>query len=132
MTKPVPTVNAVNREYFEGTSIGELRVRHCTRCGARFRFLSQWCPQCWSLDLDWERTSGCATVTHYTVVHQPPIEAFETPYVLALVDLDEGVRMMTNIVNCAPQEVSIGMRVRVTFQARDDIMLPMFEPVPGG
>ena len=128
MNKPVPRITTVNAEYFAAAARGELHVRQCHNCGARFRPLSAWCPACFSPKIGWLRASGRAIVTHFTVVHQPPTEAFETPYVLALVDLEEGVRMMTNIVNCATDSVFIGMKVNVTFQARENVVLPMFEP----
>jgi uncharacterized OB-fold protein len=125
--KPIPEVNEMNGIYFEGCAKGELRLRRCPRCDARFRFAYEWCPQCWSLELGWEKASGLGKVTHYSVVHMPPSDAFETPYVLALIELDEGVRMMSN-VKCDPDEVRIGLPVKVTFEKRGDVFLPMFEP----
>ncbi|MGE3690117.1 MAG: Zn-ribbon domain-containing OB-fold protein [Novosphingobium sp.] len=129
--KPVPEISELNREYFEGCMEGELRVRTCNACGARFRFAHALCPQCWSADMSWERVSGRATVSHFTVVHQAPVPAFqaESPYVLAMVELDEGVRMMTNIVGCDPESVIIGMKVAVGFEARGDLLIPVFAPI---
>ena len=128
--KPIPEITDRNRDYFEGCAKGELRVRRCSACGARFRFAHGLCPQCWSADLGWERASGEATVSHFTVVHQAPIAAFQAggPYVLAMVDLAEGVRMMTNIVRCDPDTVHIGMKVRVAFEQRGPVNLPVFAP----
>lgn len=128
--KPVPEITGLNRDYFEGCAQGELRVRRCHACGERFRFAHAWCPQSWSEDLGWERASGLASVSHFTIVHQAPVPAFqaESPYVLAMVELDEGVRMMTNIVGCPPQDVCIGMRVAVRFEARGETALPVFAP----
>jgi len=128
--KPVPEISDLNREYFEGCVLGELRIRTCKACGARFRFAHAWCPQCWSDDLGWERASGRARVSHFTVVHQAPVPAFqaESPYVLAMVELDEGVRMMTNVVGCDPDSVAIGMKVSVRFEARGDVRIPVFTP----
>ena len=125
--KPVPRVTDLNRLYFEGCALGELRLRRCGRCRALFRFAHAWCPKCWSLDLDWVKASGLGEVSHYSIVYQPPSEAFETPYVLALIELDEQVRMMSN-VKCEPSEIRIGLPVEVTFERRGDISLPMFVP----
>jgi uncharacterized OB-fold protein len=125
--KPVPEITEMNRIYFEGCAKGELRLRRCPNCAARFRFAYAWCPKCWSVDLVWEKACGLGKVTHYSVVHVPPSDAFETPYVLALIELDEGVRMMSN-VKCAPGEVRIGLPVRVTFEKRAGVSLPMFVP----
>lgn len=127
MTKPVPTITDLNRLYFEGCAQGELRLRTCRRCQARFRFAHAWCPKCWSLELDWTKASGLGVVSHFSVVYQPPSAAFETPYVLALIQLDEQVRMMSQ-VKCDPAQVRIGLPVRVTFEQRGDVTLPMFVP----
>ena len=129
-TKPLPDITAVNALFWEGTAAGELRVRRCRSCGARFRFVHEWCPSCWSSDIGWEAVSGRGRIATFTVVHTPPYPAFEdvVPFVLALVDLDEGVRMMCNIVGCAPENVRIGMPVAVTFEDRGGIALPQFSP----
>ena len=128
--KPVPEVSELNRDYFEGCARGELRIRSCNACGARFRFAHALCPECWSADLGFEQASGQAKVTHFTVVHQAPVPAFqaESPYVLAMVELDEGVRMMTNVVGCDPESVAIGMKVAVRFEARGEVRIPVFAP----
>ena len=125
--KPVPDVTEMTRIFFEGCAKGELRLRRCPSCAARFRFAYEWCPNCWSLDLVWEKASGFGKVTHYSVVYVSPSDAFETPYVLALIELDEGVRMMSN-VKCDPDEVRIGLPVKVTFEKRGEVSLPMFVP----
>jgi len=128
---PIPDVDDVNRLYFEGTASGELRIRRCRSCGTAFRFAHAWCPECWSQDLDFEVTSGRGTIETFTTVHQAPYEALEDrlPYVIALIQLDEGVRMMSNVVNCPVEEVYIGMKVGVVFEQRGPVALPMFEPV---
>ena len=79
-------------------------------------------------DLDFVVTAGRGTIETFTVVHQAPYESFEDriPYVIALIELDEGVRMMSNIVGCDPGDVRIGLPVKVTFEERGRVMLPMF------
>lgn len=128
--KPLPAITDLNRDYFEGCALGELRLRRCLRCDARFRFAHSWCPRCWSADLGWDRAGGQGRVSHFSIVHQAPYEAFEddAPYVIALVDLDEGVRMMTNIIGCDPRQVYVGMDVQVHFEPRGAVTLPMFRP----
>lgn len=130
MGGPMPEVTPVNQLFWEGTAAGELRLRCCKACGKRFRFVSDWCPVCWSSDLDWEVASGCGVVHAVTVVHMAPYEsvAARVPYVLALVRLREGPTMMSNIVGCDPTEVRIGLDVQVTFEQRGDLMLPQFKP----
>jgi uncharacterized OB-fold protein len=120
-------ITPMNQLYFEGCALGELRLRRCTKCQALFRFAHEWCPSCWGLDLDWVKASGRGKVTHFSVVHQPPSDAFETPYVLALIELVEHVRMMSN-VQCEPSAVRIGLPVRVIFEQRGEVYLPMFVP----
>lgn len=129
--KPIPKITELNRLYFEGTAAGELRIRTCESCGHRFRFAYRWCPACWSLDLGWEKASGRGRVSHFSVVHQAPYPAWDgdTPYVLALVELEEGVRMMTNIVGCDPTTVAIGMAVTVDYERRGEVALPIFRPL---
>lgn len=128
--KPTPNPSAMNREYFEGCNQGELRVRRCLKCEARFRFSHSLCPGCWSPDLGWEVSSGRGRVSHYSVVYQAPSPAFagDVPYVIALIELNHGVRMMSNIVNCDPEAVHVGLEVDVVFEDREGIRLPMFEP----
>jgi len=128
--KPSPEITSLNREYFEGCALGELRVRRCLACEARFRFAHEWCPVCWSGELGWVKASGRGKVSHFSIVHQAPSPAFEpdAPYVIALVELDEGVRMMSTIKGCAPHEVAIGMRVEAGFEARNGADIPIFHP----
>lgn len=128
--KLVPTVNETNRLYWEGTAQGELRLRQCKACGAKFRFSHGWCPECGSDDLGYVVSAGKGVVTNFSVIHVPPYEAYasEVPYALALVDLEEGVRMMANIVECDPLTVAVGMQVTVTYEDRGGIKLPQFRP----
>lgn len=127
---PIPEVTPVNRQFWDGTAIGELRIRSCKACGTRFRFVTEWCPSCWSTDLDWQAASGRGKVASMTVVHMAPYEsvAARVPYVLALIELDEGPVMMSNVVDCDPEEVKVGMPVQVTFEPRGELQLPQFKP----
>ena len=129
--KPVPVVHSMNEAFFEGSAKGELRVGHCPKCDALFRFAYYLCPECWSQDLSWKKAAGTGKISHFTIIHQAPWEAFEpdAPYTLALVELDEGVRMMSNIINYPTEKVRIGLPVKVVFEQRGDVALPMFEVV---
>jgi uncharacterized OB-fold protein len=128
--KPIPDITDYNRPYFEGCSQGELRIRRCERCAETFRFAHYLCPNCWSDQMSWEPASGRGVVTHYTVVHQPPYDAYEdvAPYVIVLVQLEEGVRMMSNLVGCPPETARVGLPVKVTFEQRREVTLPFFTP----
>jgi hypothetical protein len=128
--KPQPEITPLNAPFWEGTAKGELRIRKCGKCGACFRFTHAWCPECWAADPGWEVASGRGRLATFSIVHLAPYAAFEdvAPYVLALVDLEEGVRMMSNIIECDPRQVSIGMELELIFEDRGGIALPQFRP----
>lgn len=130
MNRPLPILDDVNAPYYEGTKAGELRLCHCKACDELFVFTHAWCPRCWSLELDYKVASGRGTIETFSVIHQAPYESWQekVPYVLALVMLDEGIRMMSNIVDCSPDDVRIGMPVTVGFEDREGVMLPVFSP----
>jgi uncharacterized OB-fold protein len=130
-TKPLPTPDAETAPFWRGTKEHQLLIQKCGDCGA-YRFYPRlYCPKCASEAVQWSRVSGRATVYSYTVIHRAPSPGFkpDLPYVLAIVDLDEGVRMMTNIVGCKPEEVRIGLNVSVVFNdVTSEITLPKFQP----
>ena len=126
--RPVPTPHSDSAPYWEGCAAGELRLQHCKSCGkARFYPRSR-CPFCFGAEAEWRAISGLGTVYSYTVAHRAfhPWFIERVPYVVALIDLDEGPRMMTNIVG-DPAKVRIGHRVRVVYEKYGDITLPLFE-----
>ncbi|MFC6406856.1 Zn-ribbon domain-containing OB-fold protein [Planobispora longispora] len=87
------------------------------------------CPSCRSTDRGYAVASGEGEVYSYVVHHNPPVPGRQTPFVVAVVQLPEGVRIVGNVVDCAPSEVGIGMRVRVTYRQMDDeLTLPMWAP----
>jgi uncharacterized OB-fold protein len=87
------------------------------------------CPSCHSLDHEWVEAIGTGTVYSYSVLHHPQNPAFDYPILAALVDLDEGVRVVTNLVEIAPADVKIGMAVEVTFEATaNGAAVPVFRP----
>jgi len=127
--RPIPT--DLTEPFWEGTRRGELRVQRCRGCDHwRWTPLLA-CPRCWSEDCEWAPTAGQGSIYSFTVVHRPVDPArFPSPYVLAIVELDEGPRMLTNIVDCPPNEVEIGMRVAVRFERIDDeISVYPFAPI---
>lgn len=134
ITKPVPEATELSRPYWEAAQRQELLLQRCQSCRAAIFYPRQWCPECLGLDLAWERASGRGKVFSYSVVYQAPLESYrdDTPYVLALIELEEGPRMMTNVVNVAPGNVHLGMPVRVCFEERaDGFRVPQFEPAEG-
>jgi uncharacterized OB-fold protein len=129
--KPLPRPTQLSQPFWDAAKHGELVVQTCTSCGSAQHPPRPLCLQCWSDALEWKIASGQATVYSFTVAYRSTTRGFreETPYVVAIVELDEGARLTTNIVGCKPDEVSIGMRVEVTFStATDAITLPKFAP----
>ncbi len=129
--KPVPVPTRETRPYWEGCRRGELMIQRCAACG-QFQFFPRlYCSRCMSERVAWVTSAGRAEVLSFTIVRRPVSPAFaaEVPYVVALVRLDEGPTMMTNIVGCAPERVAIGMPVEVVFERwTEAISIPKFRP----
>jgi len=101
----------------------------CSQCGTSFFTPQVCCPRCLSEDWTWAESSGRGTVYSYTVCHRAPEPGFDPPYVLAIVDLEEGWSMLSNVVGCDPGDVRTGMAVAVAWERLDDeIVLPVFAP----
>ena len=129
--KPLPRIDEESRPWWEALARHELYVQECRGCGTRRLPPRAVCPACLSSDTAWRRASGRATVYSFTVTFQNQAPGFreELPYVLAVVELAEGPRLMTNIVGCAPDAVRIGMPVAVVFEdVTAEITLPKFRP----
>jgi len=118
MQRPLPLPNADTRPFWDSCEAGELKVQRCSGCGAHQFPPRPFCSSCRSQQLDWIPASGRASVASFTVVYRAPIRALrdEVPYVLALVDLAEGPRLMTRIIDCDPEAVRIGQNIRFVFQ----------------
>lgn len=127
----LPAVSPQNEHFWQGGSRGELCFLRCTACRTFVHPPAPVCPDCLSRELTPEAVSGRATLHTHTVNHQLWIPGFEPPYVVAIVELEEqdGLRLTTNLVGCAADDIRIGMPVRVCFEECDDgIFLPLFEP----
>ncbi|MBI4242039.1 MAG: Zn-ribbon domain-containing OB-fold protein [Candidatus Rokubacteria bacterium] len=130
--KPLPTADQESREFWAGVKARQLKLQRCLGC-RRFRFYPRAvCPHCLSGQAEWLAASGKGTVYSFTVCHRPAGEAFaaEVPYIVALIDLAEGVRVMSNLVRCQPAEARVGMPVEAVFEdLSDEIALYKFRPV---
>jgi uncharacterized protein len=131
MTKPNPEVQPWSMKFWEGTKEGKLLIQFCKDCNSNIFYPRKFCPECWSKNLDWKQASGKATIytfsTAYDMVEPKFID--ELPYTIAYVDLEEGIRLMTRIVECKPEDIEIGMPVGVVFYPRNDFVLPYFRPI---
>lgn len=127
--RPLPHPTRVSRPFWEACARHELLVQRCTDCG-RLTFVPQaFCRHCLSRSLEWTPSGGRGELYSYTVVWRPQTPAFETPYVVGIVRLDDGYDMLTNIVGCDPEKVRVGMRVRADWDDRKPgVTLPVFRP----
>jgi uncharacterized protein len=129
--QPIPTVTPDTEPFWLGGERGELRIMRCGQCRVWFHPPSPICPSCLSWEVAAEVASGRAKVAAFTINVQPWAPDMEVPYVLAYVELEEApdVRLTTQIVDCAPAAVHVGMPVEVTFRQAEDLWLPFFRPV---
>jgi acetyl-CoA acetyltransferase/uncharacterized OB-fold protein len=132
VVRPLPSLGTGTSPFWTGGADGELRLPRCTRCGTLLHPAVIVCPTCLDSELEWTAVDGRAVVVGCTVNQQMWIPSFPPPYVLAIVDLvgAPGVRLTTNIVNCEPEAVHVGLPVTVTFVQQDDVWFPLFEPDP--
>ena len=130
--RPLPQPTLASAEFWTAGSDGVLRVTRCAACGAYTHPPLPRCRSCRSDRVTMAPVSGRAVVAGFTVNHQQWLADFPPPYVIAVVALeeDDGVRLTTNIVNCAAADVRIGMAVRVLFEKAADVYVPLFEPDP--
>jgi len=128
--RPLPEPSRLSKPFWDGCRVHHLVVPRCDECGTRFFGPEVVCPTCWSRSWRWVESPGTGTVYSFSVVYRPGHPSLEVPYVLASVDLDDGWTMLTNIVDCPPEEVRIGAAVGVRFEdVTDEISLPMFAPI---
>jgi uncharacterized protein len=130
----LPRVTDRNRHFWTGGADDRLQFLRCQDDGTYVHPPAPRCPKCRGKHLAVEAVSGRATVHTFSVNYQPWMPGPEPPFVLAIVELpeQEGLRLTTNVVNCDPEQVHIGMPVRVVFERHDDgdesVYIPLFEP----
>jgi uncharacterized OB-fold protein len=127
-TGPVPHASSrLSAPFWQGCQSEELRYQVCQACGQSNFPPTEHCRQCLSAELGWMRSGGVGEIYSWTVVHRPVTAEFEPPYAPAIITLDEGYQMLTNVVGVAPEDLEIGMRVRVQFhKVGPDLTLPYF------
>jgi uncharacterized OB-fold protein/acyl dehydratase len=125
--RPHPARSHDNAFFWEGVAAGELRIQRCLGCKALRHPPGPMCPRCHALDWDHLVASGRGHVYSFVVAHHPPVPPFAYPNAIALIELDEGTRLVSNLVGIDPAEIAIGLRVRVEFTRVDeDLILPLF------
>lgn len=131
---PLPVSNGDSQPYWQAAAEDKLVIRKCNDCGTLHFMPRHLCPKCWSEDLSWIEASGKGTVHSFTVIRRASDPAFAplVPYVVALIDLEEGPRMMANILGPDATNVSIGDPVEVLFEGRGGTgKVPQFRRVTG-
>ncbi|WP_219666624.1 Zn-ribbon domain-containing OB-fold protein [Streptomyces bambusae] len=129
----LPEVDDFTRPYWEAAADGALLLRHCAACGRTHHYPREFCPHCWAGEdqVTWRPATGRATLYTWSVVHRndlPPFGA-RVPYVAAVVDLAEGPRMMTEVVDCPESALRIGMPLQVAFrELAEGLTAPVFRP----
>ena len=131
--RPRPVVNRDNAGFWEGVAEGRLLIQRCAGCGTLRHPWLPGCNACGSLDWDTVESAGAGTVYSYVVMHHPPFPAFDPPYAVGLIELAEGVRMVSNVVGVPYDKVRIGLPVRVEFLRYEEdgtaTTLPVFRAV---
>jgi uncharacterized OB-fold protein len=130
--KPVPVVNPWAKPFWDAAREEKLIYQKCRNCKTNIFYPRIACPQCFSDDLDWVEASGRGTIYSCTVVENNAPSAFikDIPYVVAVIKLEEGVQLLSNITGCDPYEVTCDMPVKVVFEKlNDEFTLPKFTPV---
>ena len=128
--RPLPKPTPETQHYWDGAKAGELRLQSCSDCKHTYFPPRPFCPKCASRNVAVKKASGKAKLHSY-VIHHRPAPGFDPPYAIAVVELAEGPRMMTNISGCpqTPEALQLDMDLEVTFEKQSDtISLPFFKP----
>jgi uncharacterized protein len=130
--RPVPVPTPETAHYWEGTLLGDLRLQRCRVCSTTYFPPQPFCPRCSSGEVDVVRASGRGTLHSYVITHLAA-PGFEPPYVIAVVELEEGPRLLTNLVEVEPdpQVIPLDLPVEVVFEPVGDVVLPNFRPRAG-
>jgi uncharacterized OB-fold protein len=127
----LPATDDETEPYWAAARDHRLLIKRCADCGATHFYPRPFCPVCWSSAVAREEASGDAVLYTWSIVHQNDLPPFpdQVPYVAAVVDLAEGPRMMTNVVDCDPDTLDVGMALRVTYRdLTDEVTVPVFVP----
>lgn len=133
MDRPLPVIDTDTAPFWQAARENKLLIQRCRACGEHVFYPRSICPHCHRLELDWVEVSGRGRIYSYTVARRPAGPAFveAVPYVLVLVDLEEGPRMLSNLQVGDVDSVRIGQRVQAGFeQVNDEVTVPVFTIVP--
>ena len=129
----LPAPSELTQPYWDAAQKGELVMQFCPSCSQSTFPPRAHCPDCGCAELKWQAVSGRGTIYSYTIAHRPahPVFAEQCPMAIAVVELEEGPRLISNIVDVALEKVTVGMAVQVAFESVDDsdVVLPVFTPI---
>jgi uncharacterized protein len=132
VVRPAPILTEDNHAFWDAAREGRLVTQRCTGCGRLQHPPRPMCPSCHGLELEVVELAGTGVVYSYSILHHPQHPSFDYPVVAALIDLDEGVRILSNLVDVPPEDVRVGMPVEVRFvPTRDEMAVPVFAPRGG-
>ena len=129
-TKPLPGIDEETKPFWDYCKQHELRMQKCLKCGHIRYPVGPICTNCHHMESEWVKLSGKGTVFSFIIVHRPyhPGFADEIPYTVAIIETEEGPRLVSNIIGCKPEEVQIGMAVEVSFEdISEEFALPKFK-----
>lgn len=134
MARKLPALTPDTVPFWQGGAQGVLNIHRCAACTRWFHPPAPICPRCGSFEVGAKPVSGRGKVLTFTVNHQPWTPELNDPYVVAIVELDEqaGLRVLSNVVDCAVDRVAIDMPVQVRFEQHEDVWLPLFSPAHRG
>lgn len=124
--RPEPRPTVLSESFWTAASRGELLLPRCRACGTGHFPPQAICPNCRSVDLGWERSAGEGSIYSVTIVHRKPVEGFDVPFALALIELEEGWTLMSHVVGVPIDKIWIGMPVRVRFDRVGQLDVPVF------
>ncbi len=132
MDRLLPQPTPETRHFWDGCKAGELRLQRCAACAESYFPPRPFCPACGSREVEVYPASGRAMLYSYVINHRPRADMGKDPHSIAVVQLEEGPRMMTNIVGCpqTPEALTLDMPLEVIFETFGDIALPFFKPAP--
>lgn len=135
VTRPCPDSRGAGKKYWSSGRNATLSIPLCTTCNKAHWYPRLYCPHCGANTLKWINCSGKGEIHTFTVVRQSAHRYFKSkvPYILAMVALEEGPLLMSNVIDCSVDEVAIGLPVKVTFEdAGDNLSIPLFKLAPKG
>lgn len=129
----LPNLTPETERFWRAAADGTFLLRECASCGLTYHYPRNHCPDCFSADVRWREAAGTGEVYSHTATdHVPDCPDDELPLVVAYVELDEGPRVLTNLVDCDPEEINVGTQVEIRVRQTEDgeIGIPVFTPIP--